>query len=126
VALRRGQPREPPRQDGHDDWRPDTQYAPRGLNGPIEDLLFPTTHGVLFYTGTTVVPSFIGDRTVRLNEAECAALAQAYIERLLWIASTAPILFRTENGGDFGEDSILRPSVAADQTGFDVYRGAGR
>jgi NAD(P)H dehydrogenase (quinone) len=103
----------------------DTQYAPRGLNGPIEDLLFPTTHGVLFYTGMAVVPSFIGYRTVRLSEAEYAELAAAYVKRLLTIASVPPIPFRTENGGDFGEDSMLQPAVAADRTGFDVYRGAG-
>jgi NAD(P)H dehydrogenase (quinone) len=102
----------------------EAQYAQRGLNGPIEDLLFPTTHGALFYTGMVVVPSFIGYQTVRIGEAEYAKLAAAYVERLITIASTAPIPFRTENGGDFGEDSMLKPGVVTGQTGFDVYRSA--
>ncbi|CCK70363.1 NAD(P)H-dependent oxidoreductase KNAG_0E00950 [Huiozyma naganishii CBS 8797] len=33
-------------------------YGPRGINGPMTDLLFPITHGTLFFVGLTVYPSF--------------------------------------------------------------------
>ncbi len=100
----------------------ESQYAPRGLNGPIEDLLFPTTHGLLFYTGMAVLPSFIGYRTVRLDEAGYRALAGSYVERLFAMPTAAPIPFRTENGGDFDERSMLKTDVAPGQAGLDVYR----
>ncbi|MBS4076671.1 NAD(P)H-dependent oxidoreductase, partial [Ameyamaea chiangmaiensis] len=29
-------------------------YSDRGINGPIDDLLFPINHGILFYPGFTV------------------------------------------------------------------------
>ena len=34
-----------------------THYAPRGVNGPIEDILFPINHGILYYPGYTVLPA---------------------------------------------------------------------
>jgi NAD(P)H dehydrogenase (quinone) len=37
-------------------------------------------------------------------------------------AGDAPIPFRSENGGDFDEDQVLRPEIAAEQSGFDVHR----
>ena len=36
----------------------ESHYAARGINGPIDDLLFPIQHGVLFYPGFDVVPPF--------------------------------------------------------------------
>jgi NAD(P)H dehydrogenase (quinone) len=30
-------------------------YAPRGINGPIDDILFPIQHGMLFYPGFEVL-----------------------------------------------------------------------
>nr|WP_245929952.1 NAD(P)H-dependent oxidoreductase [Mangrovibacter plantisponsor] len=37
---------------------PEQAYSPRGINGPLEQLLFPVTHGTLFYTGMEVLPTF--------------------------------------------------------------------
>ena len=37
----------------------ETHYGPRGINGPIDDLLFPIQHGVLFYPGYAVLPPFV-------------------------------------------------------------------
>lgn len=36
-----------------------SHYGPRGINGPIDDLLFPIQHGVLFYPGYDVLPPFV-------------------------------------------------------------------
>lgn len=35
---------------------PEVDYGPRGINGPIDQLLFPLTHGALFYPGMNVLP----------------------------------------------------------------------
>lgn len=34
-------------------------YSPRGINGPIDDLLFPINHGILHYPGYDVLPPFV-------------------------------------------------------------------
>lgn len=31
----------------------------RGINSPIDDLVFPINHGVLFYPGYDVLPPFV-------------------------------------------------------------------
>jgi NAD(P)H dehydrogenase (quinone) len=38
-------------------------YAPRGINGPIDDILFPIQHGMLFYPGFEVLPPLVFYRT---------------------------------------------------------------
>ncbi len=98
------------------------QFGPRGINGPLEDVLFPITRGILFYTGLAVVPSFVVYRTVRLPEREFRTVADAYVERLLTMETTEPIPYRTENGGDFDDGMVLNPSVAEGQSGFSLYR----
>ncbi len=98
------------------------QLGPRGLNGPLEDILFPLTRGLLFYTGMDVVPSFVVYRTVRLPDERFTEVANAYVERLLTIQTTEPIPYRTENGGDFDERGVLQPSLGEGKSGFDVYR----
>ena len=98
------------------------QLQSRGLNGDLEDLLFPITHGMLFYTGMEVVPSFVVYRTVRLPEREFERTADAYVARLLAMRTDAPIPFRTENGGDFTEEAVLHPWVGEGKSGFDLYR----
>jgi NAD(P)H dehydrogenase (quinone) len=98
------------------------QFGPRGLNGPLEDVLFPITRGTLFYTGLVVVPSFVVYRTVRLPEREFRAVGDAYVQRLLTIGTTEPIPYRTENGGDFADGMTLNPEVGAGEAGLSLYR----
>jgi NAD(P)H dehydrogenase (quinone) len=47
----------------------ESHYGPRGINGPIDDILFPIQHGTLYYPGFDVVPPFITYRTDRTDEA---------------------------------------------------------
>jgi putative NADPH-quinone reductase len=37
---------------------PAADYGPRGINGPLDDLLFPITHGTLFFAGMEVLPTY--------------------------------------------------------------------
>ncbi len=76
-------------------------YRPRGINGPIDDLLFPITHGILYYPGYEVLPSFVGYRVDRLNDASFAAMAEELRERMRTIETVKPIPFRRQNGGDY-------------------------
>ncbi|UHC19344.1 NAD(P)H-dependent oxidoreductase [Methylobacterium currus] len=101
-----------------------SHYGPRGINGPIDDLLFPIHHGVLFYPGLDVLPPFVAYRADRMDDAIFAATAEALRERMRTLFETAPIPFRRQNGGDYAIPSMeLRPDAADPHlTGFSAHR----
>ncbi|RAI41644.1 NAD(P)H-dependent oxidoreductase [Rhodoplanes roseus] len=76
-------------------------YSPRGVNGPMDDLLFPINHGILFYPGYDVLPAYVVHRADRLDAAGFAAAAEGLRERMRTIATTPPIPYRRQNGGDY-------------------------
>ncbi|GAC88743.1 NAD(P)H dehydrogenase (quinone) [Gluconobacter thailandicus F149-1 = NBRC 100600] len=76
-------------------------YSARGINGPIDDLLFPINHGVLFYPGFTVLPPFVAYKVDRLDDTGFDILAEQLRERMLTLATAAPIPYRQQNGGDY-------------------------
>jgi hypothetical protein len=47
-------------------------YSPRGINGPIDDILFPIQHGMLFYPGFEVLPPLVFYRTDKTDAAQFA------------------------------------------------------
>ncbi len=76
-------------------------YSPRGINGPIDDLLFPINHGILYYPGYDVLPPFVTYSTDRLNETRFEAAAESLRDRMRSIETTRPISYRRQNGGDY-------------------------
>lgn len=100
-----------------------THYGARGVNGPIDDLLFPIHHGILFYPGYDVLPPFVVYQTGRIDEPRFEATAEQLRERLRMLASTPPIPYRRQNGGDYLIPSMeLRPGLGAPgRTGFALH-----
>jgi NAD(P)H dehydrogenase (quinone) len=76
-------------------------YSPRGVNGPIEDLLFPIHHGILYYQGYDVLPPFVAYRADRLDPSGFELLAEHLRDRMRTLATTPPIAYRRQNGGDY-------------------------
>ncbi|QHC34740.1 NAD(P)H-dependent oxidoreductase [Komagataeibacter xylinus] len=76
-------------------------YSARGINGPIDDLLFPINHGILFYPGFTVLPPFVAYKVDRLDDTGFDILAEQLRERMRTLTTTAPIPYRQQNGGDY-------------------------
>ena len=68
-------------------------YSPRGINGPIDDLLFPINHGILHYPGYDVLPPFVTYRVDRLDEAGFEQAADRLRERMRTLESAAPLPF---------------------------------
>lgn len=85
---------------------PEAHYAARGINGPIDDLLFPIQHGILFYPGIEAVPPFVVYGSDRLSRDDFPAVARAWEERLLALEDTEPIAFRRQNFGDYDIPSL--------------------
>jgi len=91
-------------------WEP--HYSPRGVNGPIEDLLFPINHGVLYYPGYEVLPAYVTYRVDRFGAGEFEAAAEMLRQRMRTLFTAAPIAYRQQNGGDYEIPSMqLKPDL---------------
>jgi NAD(P)H dehydrogenase (quinone) len=97
-------------------------YGPRGVNGPMDELLWPIQHGVLFYPGMTVVPPAIYYEVGRAEQASVDAIAQDYIDRLLTIPEVDPIPMRSQNGGDYNDVQVLRPEFGEGASGHALHQ----
>jgi NAD(P)H dehydrogenase (quinone) len=99
-------------------------YGARGINGPIDDLLFPIHHGILYYPGYDVLPPFVVYSADRLDRAGFEPLAEQLGHRMRTIATTPPIPYRRQNGGAYLIPSMqLRPELGEPGTaGFALHR----
>jgi len=99
-----------------------THYAPRGINGPMDDLLFPIQHGILYYPGFDVMPPYVVHRTGKVDQAAFARITGELGERLDTLFTAEPIPFRRQNAGDYEIPALtLRPDIAPGQAGFAVH-----
>jgi NAD(P)H dehydrogenase (quinone) len=91
---------------------PPEMYAADGLNGPIEQILFPINHGMLAFTGFTVVQPFLVHAPARISpQARRAGLAD-YRTRVLGILDAPTIAYpKLEN---YDEAYRLKPGTPVD------------
>ena len=100
----------------------ESHYSSRGVNGPIDDLLFPIQHGILYYPGFDVLPPFVVYRTSKMDETRFVAIRDALGQRLDALATTPPIPFRQQNAGAYDIPQLtLRADLAPGQSGFGVH-----
>ncbi|WP_440466107.1 NAD(P)H-dependent oxidoreductase [Pseudomonas sp. YH-1] len=100
----------------------ESHYSARGINGPIDDLLFPIHHGVLHYPGFDVLPPYLVYRTSRVDAERYAQIERELGERLDNLQTTAPIPFRRQNGGDYEIPALtLREEINQGATGFAAH-----
>ncbi|KVO48509.1 NAD(P)H dehydrogenase [Burkholderia ubonensis] len=106
----------------------ESHYGPRGINGPIDDVLFPIQHGILYYPGFDVLPPFVIYRSGKMDDARFAQMRDALGERLDSLWATPPIPFRRQNAGDYEIPALtLKEDVAPERVGFAAHvDGAGR
>lgn len=97
---------------------PERDYSPRGINGPLEQLLFPITHGTLFFPGMQVLPTFAVYGTGGMDAQGLAEATAAWRLRLERLFEDEPIAFRSQNGGDYPDRHVLADHVAPEQTGL--------
>lgn len=102
-------------------------YSARGINGPIDDLLFPINHGILFYPGYDVLPPFVTYSADRCDETRFEAAAQELRTRMRTIETTPHIPYRRQNGGDYHIPTMeLRAGLEAPGlTGLELHKHQG-
>ncbi|MFG3341120.1 NAD(P)H-dependent oxidoreductase [Glycomyces sp. NPDC048151] len=97
----------------------ESHLSDRGVNGDINDLLFPIQHGVLFYTGLEVLPPVVV--TGAGWQADFADVAKQLRERLETLAETEPIAYRKQSE-DYDERKRLLPGREPEgTTGFALH-----
>lgn len=97
---------------------PAIDYSPRGINGPLDQLLFPITHGTLFFPGMQVLPTFAVYGAAAIDAAAMAEAATAWRRRVEGLFDDAPIPFRTQNGGDYPDRHVLADHLVPDRRGL--------
>jgi len=100
---------------------PAIDYRPRGINGPLDELLFPLTHGALFFAGMTVLPTHAVYEVGRLREGSAADMFEHWRGRIRRLFLDDPISFRKQNGGDYPDRHVLHDAVAPGRIGLTAH-----
>jgi NAD(P)H dehydrogenase (quinone) len=90
---------------------PEGMYDARGLNGALETILFPIHHGMLYFTGFSVIEPFLVHAPARMDDAARAAILAGYRGRVLSLAEAPTITYPTL--GDYDESYRLKDAAAA-------------
>ena len=96
-------------------------YSDRGVNGSIDDVLWPIQHGALFYPGMDVMPPFPVYRSDRMDDKGWADIETAFKERLAGLFSDDPIPYRTQNGGHYDGNQRLKPELGGGSDGIKMH-----
>lgn len=86
-------------------------YSEHGLHGPITSILFPINHGVLYFTGFTVVEPFLVHAPARIPAGQRAAHLDRYRQRVLQLFSSPTIAYPTLS--DYDEQFVLSRAAEA-------------
>jgi NAD(P)H dehydrogenase (quinone) len=98
-------------------------YSERGINGPIDDLLFPIQHGMLFYPGFDVLPPFVVCKSSAMDGKRHTETLSALGARLDNAMHAAPIAYRNQNDGDYLIPALtLKSELSSDRIGFALHR----
>jgi NAD(P)H dehydrogenase (quinone) len=95
--------------------------GPRGIHGELAEVLFPLTHGTLWYSGMTVVEPFVVTSALKVSDEEYMDLADCLAARLVDLPDSKPIAFRHQNGGDYDRHLVLHTEHAPGETGIGIH-----
>lgn len=99
-----------------------SHYSARGINGPIDDILFPIQHGLLFYPGFSVLEPMVVYRTSKVDEARYGELCSELEERLDTLQSAQVIPYRRQNHGDYAIPALeLKDHIKGGEGGFAIH-----
>ncbi|HEX5116787.1 MAG TPA: NAD(P)H-dependent oxidoreductase [Pseudonocardiaceae bacterium] len=99
--------------------------GPRGINGQLDEVLFPLLHGTLWYTGMAVLPPVAIHGADHVDATRYRQAVELVRERVAELDRTEPIRYRSQAGGDYDGEFVLRPSVAPGTRGLAVHRVDG-
>lgn len=95
--------------------------SPRGINGSLDELLFPIQHGLFWYTGMAALPPVLIPSADRMTEKAYLAAEVELIRRMKSLFVTAPVAFRHQDGGDYDSRFVLRPEQVPGEWGVRAH-----
>lgn len=95
--------------------------GPRGINGQLEQVLFPLLHGTLFYVGMDVLPPLAIYGADRVDADDHARAVELVEDRVREFWSIQPIAYRHQNRGDYDDELILDPRLRPGEKGLQVH-----
>jgi NAD(P)H dehydrogenase (quinone) len=100
---------------------PEAPLGARGINGQLDQLLFPLLHGTLWYAGMAVLPPLAIHGADRVEPGEYDAAVSRLRSRVASLEHDRPLTYRCQNGGDYDDDLVLRPEVLPGRAGLAVH-----
>jgi NAD(P)H dehydrogenase (quinone) len=97
------------------------QYSDRGVNGRLDDILFPIQHGILFYPGMAVLAPHVVYQASRLADGRWQEIAEGWRARLRGLFEERPIPFRRQNGGHYDGQQVLKGGLGAGEDGLHIH-----
>ncbi|WP_380173903.1 NAD(P)H-dependent oxidoreductase [Kineococcus sp. DHX-1] len=98
--------------------------GPRGISGDLESLLFPLTHGTLWYVGVEVLGLHVVHDADGLDAGGVQREVDRLRRRLDGITDEPARPFRRLRDGEY-PDRALRPDLAPGRTDLAIHRAAG-
>lgn len=86
---------------------PESCFAPRGIHGAMDSILWPIQRATLSHCGFEVLPPFVAYAVAKATADERAAILERYTQRLRGLEGQDPLPFHPI--GHFGEAHQLRP-----------------
>jgi len=86
-------------------------FSEYGLNGPMSMILFPIHHGILYFTGFSVLEPFLVHAPARLSLEERAAQLVRYEQRVLALETLPAISFPRLD--EYDGNGILKPTLSS-------------
>jgi NAD(P)H dehydrogenase (quinone) len=96
-------------------------YSPRGVNGALDDVLWPIQHGTLFYPGMAVLPPFVVYEADRLTHERWTEVAAGYGARLERLFTDDPIPYRRQNSGHYDARQVLKDGLGSGEGGSRIH-----
>ncbi|CCC72141.1 hypothetical protein NCAS_0J01620 [Naumovozyma castellii] len=98
-------------------------FSKRGIDGPIDDLLFPINHGLFFYMGMDVLPSFVNYQIESADEKRFQEVLGNLKKILDNIDTIKPINYRKQNFGDYviPAATLKEGLELPGETGYDMH-----
>ncbi len=101
----------------------DRSVGRRGVSGDLDSLLFPVTHGTLWYTGIEPLDLHVVHDADGLAAADIDRESDRLVQRLAAIGSESPSRpFRRLRDGDYRGTRALRTDLLPARTDLDIHR----
>ena len=93
----------------------------RGISGDLESLLFPLTHGVLWFLGIETLDLHVIHDADALDASVVDGEAERLRKRLQTVDTEQARRFRTLRDGDYQGTRALRADVLPDRTDLGIH-----